>query len=289
MLDWSVIIVNWNTRERLRECLRSVFSSEGTASFEVFVVDNASEDGSAEMILHEYPKVILIENKTNRGFAAANNQAIRRSQGSNILLLNPDCELTPGALENLLIFIKSKPLAGVVGGKLFGKDNELQFSVRRFPTLASQAAILLKLPHLAPNLPSVKRYLAEDYNYRAPGAADQVMGAFFAIPRHVLAEVGLLDENFYIWFEEVDFCKRVRARGYEVLFTPMAEAKHVGGESFGRLLALPKQRIWNRSLSFYLRKHHGVLPWLAIQPFRPISLALSYLHDIYGKITKNRS
>lgn len=288
MLDWSVIIVNWNTRERLRECLRSVFASDGCISFEVFVADNGSLDGSAEMVTKEYPRVHLIKNQKNLGFATANNQAIRRANGSHILLLNPDCKLSSGALENMLTFLRGNPKAGVVGGKLCDEEGNLQPSVRRFPDFYSQAAILLKLHKILPNLNSIKKYLAEDFDYSWHGHAHQVMGAFFAVPRQVFSEIGLLDEKFFLWFEEVDFCKRVKMAGYEVCFTPMAEATHSGGASFNQLFSAAKQKIWNKSLSRFMLKHHGVLPWLAIQPLRPISLAISHCYDIFGKITKKR-
>ncbi len=282
MLDWTVIIVNWNTREQLRQCLRSVFASEGIVSFEVSVVDNASIDGSAEKIRREFPKAHLIANKENIGFAKANNQAIRRSSGANILLLNPDCVLSSGALENMLAFIKTHPKAGVVGGRLTGENGELQKSVRNFPTFSSQAAMLLKLHHLYP--PIIKKYLAENMNYDNHASVDQIMGAFFAIPRGVLAQVGLLDERFFLWFEEVDYCKRVKAAGYEVYYTPMADVTHIGGESFGQLMPARKQKIWNKSLSSYIKKHHGLLPWLGLQPLRPISLALSWIYGRFGKL-----
>ncbi len=277
MLDWSVIIVNWNTRERLRQCLRSVFASDGLANFEVFVVDNASSDGSAEMAAREFPRARLIANKENLGFAAANNQAIRRSQGANILLLNPDCLISPGALENLLIFIKEHPKAGVVGGRLTGENGNLQKSVRNFPDFYSQAAILLKLHRLYPDI--IKKYLADDMDYNQHASVSQVMGAFFAVPRQVIGEVGLLDDRFFLWFEEVDFCKRVKEAGYEVYYTPMAEAVHIGGESFGQLLSAKKQKIWNRSLETYMRKHHGFLAAAALKPFFAISRGLSWFYD----------
>lgn len=289
MLDWSVIVVNWNTREQLRECLRSVFRTAGEASYEVFVVDNASSDGSAPVVGKEFPTVHLIRNQKNLGFAAGNNQAIKRASGAYVLLLNPDCRLSPGALENMLVFLRKNPTVGVAGGLLKGENGELQPSVRRFPDFHSQAAMLLKLHKLFPNMGPVKRYLAADHNYSWHGKADQVMGAFFAVPRHIFSEVGLLDEGFFLWFEEVDFCKRVKNAGYDVCFTPMAEAIHSGGASFNQLLSADKQKIWNRSLARYMRKHNGTLSWLVLQPLRPVSIALSYLHDFFGKIAKKRS
>lgn len=283
MLNWSVVIVSWNVRDALRECLRSVFVSENASKIEVFVVDNASSDGSAEMMAKEFPSVRLIANKENRGFATACNQAIRLSMGSKILLLNPDCALRPLALASLELFILGHPKAGVVGGRLYGENGGIQKSVRRLPDLISQAAILLKLPHIFSNMPPIKHYLAEDHNYNKSSAVSQVMGAFFAIPRQVLADVGLFDEKFFLWFEEVDFCKRVKEAGYEVYYTPLAEAVHKGGASFNQLQSYSKQKIWNQSLGIYMRKHHGFLASLALKPLFPVARGLSWFYDKFKK------
>ena len=279
MLNWSVVIVSWNVKDKLRACLDSVFTQTGLGALEVFVVDNASGDHSAQMAAKEFPQVKLIANIENRGFAAACNQAIRRSSGSKILLLNPDCSLAPTALAALDLFIAGHPKAGVVGGKLLGMDGKPQSSVRRFPSLSSQAVILTKIHHLYPNSVGVNKYLASDHDYDKSSTVDQVMGAFFAIPRQIIAEVGLLDERFFLWFEEVDYCKRVKQAGYEVYYTPFAVAVHVGGASFKQLSSSEKQKIWNKSLGVYMRKHHGLLASLALKPLFPVARGLAWIHD----------
>lgn len=283
MLDWSIIIVNWNTRKRLRECLRSVFASDGITNFEVFVVDNASSDGSAEMVEKEFSQAQLIKNKINLGFAAANNQAIKRVQGSCVLLLNPDCKLSAGALENMYLFICGHSRVGVCGGRLFAENGEIQPSVRSFPTFFSQAAILLKAHKLFPNIQTINSYLCAEHDYNRPAKVDQVMGAFFAVPRHIFSEVGLMDERFFLWFEEVDFCKRVKQAGYEVYYTPMAEATHSGGASFLQISSAKKQKIWNKSLGTYMRKHHGFWAPLALKPLFPVARGLSWLYDKFSQ------
>lgn len=283
MLDWSVIIVNWNVRDKLRECLRSVFASENAGTIEVFVVDNGSKDGSCQMIAAEFPRAKLIANKTNKGFATACNQAIKKSLGSKILLLNPDCFLDASALGALGLFIAGHPKAGIVGGKLTGEDGGPQMSVRRFPTPASQAAILVKLHHFYPGLRQVKHYLARDHDYGKSSSVDQIMGAFFAIPRQVIAEVGMLDERFFLWFEEVDFCKRVKNAGYEIYYTPLASATHIGGASFSQMPAAAKQKIWNKSLNAYMRKHHGLSASLVLKPLYPLSRGLAWFYDKFSR------
>lgn len=283
MLDWSVIIVNWNTRERLRECLRSVFASVGITNFEVFVVDNASSDGSAEMVEKEFSRSRLIKNKRNLGFAVANNLAIKRAQGSYILLLNPDCKISSGALENMYLFMRGHPRAGVCGGRLFEESGGIQPSVRSFPTFFSQATILLKIHKLFPNLQTINNYLSLGLDYGRSSKVDQVMGAFFAVPRHIFSEVGLLDERFFLWFEEVDFCKRVKQAGYDVFYTPIAEATHSGGASFNQLLSAEKQKIWNKSLDAYMRKHHKFWTPLALKPFFGVARGLAWFYDKFSR------
>ena len=276
MIDVSVIIVSWNTRELLGRCLKSLFEQTHGVSFEVFVVENASSDDSAEMVRSEFTQVNLIANDANLGFARANNQAIAEAKGECVLLLNPDTELIDDGISNLVAVARKHPEAGVVGGKTLNPNRSIQASVRRFPTLCSQALIMLKLHHAFVNIPCLRRYFANDVNPESEQSADQVMGAFFLISRRALEVVGTLDERFFIWFEEVDYCKRVVNAGLKVLYTPVTQVVHHGGESFAQVFALKKQKMFNASLAKYMRKHFGRRAWLAIQILRPVSLLLAW-------------
>lgn len=286
-MQFSVIIVSWNVRDLLRRALTSVLQEAKDAALEVFVVDNASRDGSAEMIRNDFPAVRLIANKENRGFAAACNQAIRESRGEYVLLLNPDTELRPGALQALARFLVSHPSAGVVGGKILNPDGTIQPSVRRFPTLASQILILLKLHRVLPRLPALRRYFVSEFDYTRAQEVDQVMGAFFCVPSHLWNAVGLFDERFFVWFEEVDFCKRVRDAGFSVFYTPDAVVTHHGGRSFGQLSPLKRQWLFGRSLARYMKKHHGSLAWLVIQMVRPVGLAIALLSVLASNLQRD--
>jgi len=255
-MDLSIIIVSWNVRELLEKCLKSVFDQTKNISLEVFVVDNASTDETARMVLEKFPQVTLIKNNKNMGFAVGNNQAIRLAKGEYILLLNPDTEILNGAIERMVGFMQSHPEAGIAGPKLLNSDKTLQPSIRLFPRLIDQILIFLKIPHIWPNLGPLKRYYALDFDYTGVSEADQVMGAFFLVRREVFNKIGLLDEKFFIWFEEVDFCRRARQAGYKIMYNPDAQVIHYGGQSFGRQMTIVKQWRFLRSMIRYFWKHH---------------------------------
>lgn len=282
-MQFSVVIVSWNVRDLLHRALVSVLREAKEIALEVFVVDNSSRDGSAEMVKEDFPSVRLIANRKNIGFAAGCNQAIRESRGDLVLLLNPDTELAPGALTALARFAAEHPSAGVIGGRITNPDGSLQPSVRRFPTLLSQALILLKLHRLFAQLAPLQKYFAHDFDYERAQEVDQVMGAFFCVPQRAFDTVGLFDERFFVWFEEVDFCKRARDAGFSVFYTPSARAIHVGGGSFVQLSPLRRQWLFGKSLARYMRKHEGVGAWAVIQTVRPIGLVIALFSSLAPK------
>ncbi|MFH1046738.1 MAG: glycosyltransferase family 2 protein [Patescibacteria group bacterium] len=275
-MDLSIIILNWKVKDLLRKCLTSVYQHTSGISFEVFVVDNDSRDGSVEMVLKEFPQVTLIANNRNVGFAAGNNQAIEQASGEFVLLLNPDTELKDNALAKMVSVMTAYPLAGVCGPKLLNPDGSLQSSVRRYPTFWTQALVMLKLHHVLTGSRALRRYLATDFDYAREQDVEQVMGAAFMIRCGVLTDIGPLDEDYFIWFEEVDYCKRARDAGYQVLYTPQAEVIHHGGESFAQAFGPLKQRIYNKSMRIYMRRHHGFWPWLGLTLLHPLSMALAW-------------
>lgn len=178
-MDLSIIILNWKVRDLLHKCLTSIFKYTSGLTFEVYVVDNDSGDGSVEMVRQEFPTVKLIVNDKNLGFAAGNNQALRQAGGDWLLLLNPDTELFNNALAEMVNVMKDRPGVAVLGPKLLNSDRSIQASVRRFPSLNSQIIIMLKLHHLLAWLPALKHYLAADFDYNREQSVDQVMGAAF--------------------------------------------------------------------------------------------------------------
>ena len=255
MIQISIVIVSWNVSELLDACLGSIEKFASKISLEVIVVDNNSSDKTVEMVRRDHPTVTVLANSTNRGFAVANNQGIIESHGELVLLLNPDTELRSGVLETMLNFFQTHPKAGVAGCRHRNTDLTLQHSVRRFPTLPALLLIFSKIAKLAPHLPALEHYFALDFDYKKTQLVDQVAGSFFIIRRAVLDQVGLLDENFFIWFEEVDFCRRVSAADWEVWFVTEGEIIHHGGMSFKQQLTLKKQIQFLRSAAYYFRKH----------------------------------
>ncbi len=271
-MDVSIIIVSWNVRRHLRQCLQSLYQTDQGVRFEVIVVDNNSSDGSAAMVTQKFPRVHCIRNKTNRGFAAACNQGIRRSRGSAIVLLNPDTEVKADAIGSLYGFLQTKDQTGICGGKILNFDGTVQPSVRRFPDLCSQLMIALKLHRIFSNNTCLRSYVAHDFDYDKAQKVDQVMGAFFMISRDLINAIGLLDEHYYIWFEEVDYCRRACNAGYQIYYYPEAVIQHHRGASFRKLNPLTKQFIYIRSMQYYFFKHKSVFAYIILLAAYPFSI-----------------
>ncbi|MEK7130334.1 MAG: glycosyltransferase family 2 protein [Patescibacteria group bacterium] len=279
-MTFSIIIVNWNVRELLEKCLLSISKFSGHFSYEAIVVDNASMDGSVAMMRERFPQINLIANTKNLGFAAGVNQGIKQARGEFIVLLNPDVEIKESTLKNLLDEFKNYADSGIVGGKIKNEDGSIQPSVRAYPDIWPQILITLKIKHLFKSR-AISRYMAEDFDYAKRQEVDQVMGAFFAIRRKVIERIGLMDEKFFLWFEEVDFCKRVKTAGWKIVYAPEAEILHLGGKSFGQISSVTRQRIFNKSLRYYMRKHKGPFAWLIFTMLHPISLLLAFVIGIF--------
>ena len=198
----SIVIVSWNVKELLLANLARLFSMPTDVSFEVFVVDNGSVDGSAKMVRKDFPNVHLIQNDYNAGFAAACNQALRVAKGEVLLLFNPDMLMGDGALSYAYKTLRERSDIGVLGIRLTHEDGTIVPSVRRDPTLLDQLAILFKIPHIFPRV--VDRYLAKDFDYTRSQEVEQVRGSFFAFRREVMVRVGFLDDRFLDWLEDAD-------------------------------------------------------------------------------------
>jgi GT2 family glycosyltransferase len=253
----SVVIVNWNTSELLQECLRSLFQYPAQNSFEVIVVDNGSTDDSASMLRASFPDVRLICNATNRGFAAANNQGIAASRGELVLLLNSDTQVLQGALDRLIGAATEFPQAGVIGCRLLNPDGTLQHSVLQFLTLPKAILASLGIKKISLGRYSYTAHgLIADWSYDAVRQVDYVKGACMLIRRSTLEQVGLLDESFFMYAEEADYCYRVRNAGWAVLFYPDAEVTHWGGQSAQQVAPETAAR---RAVSLWLfhKKHYG--------------------------------
>ena len=256
-MDLSVIIVSWNVKEKLKDNLQALFESESGFNFEVLVVDNASTDGSAELVRAKFPQVKLIVNETNFGFARANNQAIELAQGRYILLLNPDMSVFPDTLENMLAWAEENPQATVSGCRLVHVRGETVRQVRRFPKLFDQLMITWKIPHFFPGI--LNSYLLPDFDYSRVSQVDSIRGAFFLINLKNYQKISRqpkpkLDERYFLWFEEVDFCRQVIAWQGEVWYTPAASCLDYVGQSFKQLKRGKAQKYFRDSMLKYFKK-----------------------------------
>lgn len=252
----SVIIVTFNGRDLVRACLRTTPASFGTLTGEIIVVDNGSRDGTPEMVASEFPSVHLIATGENLGFAAGNNRGLQVAQGRVIVFLNPDTEPAPGALALLAAALDGDATLGIVGPRLVYGDGSQQPSVRAFPTFSVSLLVLLKLYRLARWLPAVRRYDAADFDYDRPSDVDQLMGACLAMTSSLAAEMQGFDQRYWMWFEEVDLCLRVKQAGYRVRYVPEAQVLHRLSQSAVLLPSVLKQRAYANSLVAFFDKHH---------------------------------
>jgi N-acetylglucosaminyl-diphospho-decaprenol L-rhamnosyltransferase len=260
----SILMVNWNARDPLARGLRAL----GPAPFQIIVLDNASQDGSADLVARECPHVTLLREPENRGFAGGVNRARRAATSDRLLLLNPDIEATTAAIETLAATLDADPQLGAVAGRLVNPDGTPQhgFNVRRFPTLGSIAADLLLIDHLWPNNPASARYLARDLPDDVPADVEQPAAACLMVRASLFDALGGLDERFHpAWFEDVDFCRRIHAAGFRIRYEPRATFIHHGGIAMRTLGVGPFSRIWYRNLQIYVRKQHGAAAGLLVK------------------------
>ena len=266
----AVIIVSWNTRELLAQCLAAVFASTAAPELEVWVVDNGSTDGSADMVKTRFPAVRLIENPGNVGFSRANNQALRLAQFDYALLLNPDAVVQPDTLHGLWRWLEDHPAAGAVGPTLLNPDGSFQAAANDFPRLLTQWLIIAGLAHrlLGPYFPS-----------HGPSSAQQAIrtdwmgGACLMVRARAIQAVGLLDEDFFMYAEEMDWCYRLWQARWEVYWLPTALCWHWRGQGSRQAQVQTPARLAGASYLFF-RKHYGQ-PRTALLQWGMVSLGLA--------------
>jgi GT2 family glycosyltransferase len=263
-MDVSIIIVNWNTKDYLDQCLRSLTLASPSPSVEVIVVDNGSMDGSPEMVKDNFPNVKLIRSLENLGFAKGNNLGIQHSSGRYISLVNSDIEILPGCLDALADYLDNNPTVGIVGPRILNSDMTLQSSCRRFPTVWNNFRSAIGLPRM---FPKIRRFSGEHMlfsSHEATAAVDVLVGCFWMIRRTAIETVGSLDEDFFMYGEDVDWCRRCWDAGWKVIFLPHARAIHHRGAS-SAALPIGASVLQQRSILHYWSKHHGPLRVLAIK------------------------
>lgn len=255
----SIIIINWNTRDILLECLKSIDAERSGPSTEVILVDNGSEDRSVEAVRERFPAVRIIENGENLGFAKANNIGIGCARGRYLCFVNSDVLLRPACMGTLFSFAESNPAIGLIGPRILYPNLSLQNSCRRFPSLWTSFVKTFALDHVFQKSSLFSGEHMEYFSHDQTIDTDYVAGCFMMVRREAIDSVGPMDERFFIYSEEVDWCKRMWAKGWRVTFYPKAEVIHHHGSSSSRETGrfdLERQK----ALLAYWKKHHG---WIA--------------------------
>jgi len=252
----TIVIVNWNTRELLLACLRSIRPQDLPFTVEIIVVDNASTDQSVEAVKTQFPEVVVICNQTNLGFAKANNQAIKIARGEYILLLNSDAVLLDDALTQMAGLLEEKAEVAAVGTKLLNGDHSLQLSACGFPTVATLVFEALFLDRLFPRSRVFGQYYLTYWDHNDVRAVGYVAGACLMVRGSVIADIGPLDEGYFMYAEEMDWCYRMSQRGYRTFYLPTAEVIHYGGQS-SKIVRGEMFRHHLRSLLRFFAKNYG--------------------------------
>ena len=258
MIDLSVIIVNWNTRDLLVRCLNSITQVTQRMKAEVFVVDNRSSDESGRTVKERFSQVILIENETNLGFAGANNQALRRSKGNYLLLLNPDTQVKEEPIQKLISLMEAHPDVGITGVQFLNSDGSKQNSIANFPSLATELLNKSLLRWLSPG-----KFPGKEKDYPEPIEVDSVIGACMMVRREALDQVGLLDEDYFLFLEETDWCYRMKRAGWKIYHVPDAEVYHFQGKSAEKEKKRARVEYF-RSRYHFFKKNKGNLQWFIL-------------------------
>lgn len=285
MAKISIIILNWNTRDLLAQCLTSIDEHKGDLQLEIIVVDNASTDGSQAMLKQNYPQILLIANEQNTGFAKGNNQAMQVAHGDYFLLWNSDAFATPGIIQSLLYLAEKEPKAAIVGAQLLNADNSFQASHTPFPNQWREFLILtglgrILLGHAYPSLGP-----GDD---KGPQIVDYVEGACLLVRRQAFQEVGGLDEGYFMYAEEVDWCYTMTKHGWQVWYQPEAKVIHLGGASSTGRQTHREADLYRSRIRFF-RKHYGECSaqLLKIQIYTSTALK-NVIHGILRWLTRGR-
>lgn len=261
-VDVSVVVVNHNTADLLITCLRSIYEFPPEVRFEVFVVDNRSDDESIESVRRQFPPVRILPLQKNIGFGAAVNRALVLCQGRYALVLNPDARLLPGTLDALVTFADANPRAGCVGPRHVGNDERIQLTWGKFPTLRSE--VVRKALHTtlaSSNRRMIKRI---EQAILTPCKVDWVSGSCMLVRREAWTKAGLLDENYFLYFEDIDWCGRMRDQGFAVHYLPDVRVVHRGGGSTERR-RIDALLAYRASQFYFVRKHYGAFHSAAVR------------------------
>lgn len=275
-MEVSIIVVNWNTKDLLLGCLRSIYDTTTDLNMEVIVVDNGSLDGSSKAAKKNFPQIKLIENTENKGFAKANNQAILAASGRYILLLNSDAMLTDGSLNKLVTFMDQTPAAGAAACQYLNRDGSKQNSFDNFPTLATELLNKSLLKILFPG-----KYPSKKKAYHKPLEVESVIGACMIVRVETLKQVGVFDEDYFFFLEETDWCFRMHQAGWKIYHLPHINVYHLQGQSKEK----NPSKAWieyYRSSYVFFKKHRSAISYTTLRITRIFKLIINFILVLFG-------
>jgi len=278
LVDISFIIVNWNTRDILMDCLNSIYETVKDIDVEIYVVDNNSTDGSQAAVKNGFADVKLIENETNTGFGYANNQALRIMQGRFAVLLNSDAVLKENSVKRLLAFMTTTPRAGIAGVQLLNDDGSRQNSIDNFPSSETEIFNKSILRLFFPG-----KYPSKNMSYKDPIEVDSVIGACMMVRKEAIGDVGVFDEDYFIFLEETDWCFRMNKKGWKVYHVPDAEVFHLSGHS-------KKRTPWRSQIEYYIslykffKKNRTQASYLTLRVLKPCKIFINLILNILGNL-----
>jgi hypothetical protein len=281
----SIIIVSWNVQEDLVKCLRSIKENPLHEEFEIIVIDNTSSDDTVDVLKRDFPELTVIVNKENRGFAAANNQGIEKSRGQYLLFLNPDTIVHPHSLDILVKFMDRNSNVGACGPKLLNKDGTIQPSVYRFPTFRAALYRYTAFRFLSLFRRQYKKWLMEDFDYDREMEVDEVSGAALMVKRTVIDRVSGIDERFFMYYEEVDLCYRIKQAGWRIVFNPEATITHLGGCSSSQIPVKTRIMILTSLLKFFRKHRGGFATGVFNCVFKPVVILRDICNLVIGSVT----
>lgn len=276
-MDVSVIIVNWNTRDLLRNCLKSIYEHGGQIDFRVIVIDNASNDGSAGMVKKDFPQVTLVENSENRGYAAACNQGIRTAGGRYVLILNSDTLICGSAIEKTVRYADEHPEAAVVGCQVWENPKKVQMTCFGFPSVLNLFLDAFALNRIFKQNRFFGREWMLWWGRDSEREVDVISGSFMFVRHEAIDKVGLMDEDYFLYYEETDWCYRLSKAGWKMLFWPGARIIHChGGRNSSKQEAVKMFVQMQKSCLIFFKKHRGPVSYISARLILTISFMLRY-------------
>lgn len=277
--ELSIILVNWNTRDLLKECLKSLYKTVKNVSFEVYVADNASTDGSVDMTKEDFPEVRLIENEENIGFGRANNRVLRDIETPYVFLLNTDTILLDGSVEGMLSFLKANPDVAIVSPQYLNADGTKQNSFTNLPSLATELLNKSLLKMLFP-----RSYPSKRQDYSEPLEVESIVGAAMMLRQEVFRRVRFFDEDYFLYLDESDLCFRLRKAGWKCYFLPHLKIYHLGGGGTKKKARGDSTIEYYRSLYKFFRKNRGGPAYWALRVLKPSKLLVNLISSALAAV-----